>query len=289
MNEIEGFNSNKFYWGFIALLFLIFVAAYHKTLLWMHGRYLSPDSYYSHGYLIPFVSIYIIMQKKKNLKNAIKIPSMWGGGLLIIFAALMHILGTILYVFSISGFSIFFLILGIVLFLYGYNTAKILLFPIGYLLFMFPVPLFIIIAISFPMKMLVAQFGVKIVSLLSIPLYREGFHIYIPAGQLLVSNPCSGLRSLIAFMALAAVIAHLSEISLLKKIILFFLSIPIAIISNVLRVASLILISNFWGLQVAAPDTIWHTLTGLLVFVIGFIFIYFANWMLKWKTSETDI
>lgn len=254
----------------------------------MHERYMSADSYYSHGYLIPLISAYIIWTKRNVIKSARVSSSFWGL-IIIIIGALIHILGTILYIFSLSGFSIFFIILGSSMFIVGKEITRIIIFPITYLLFMFPIPLALILTISFPMKMLVANAGVEIVSLFGIPLYREGFNISIPAGQLLVSNPCSGLRSLIAFMALGAVIAHFSKETMIKKIVLFMASVPIAIVSNVLRVSGLILISHFWGLDAAAPDTIWHTITGMFVFVIGFFLLYLTNRMLKWKTSENAV
>lgn len=277
--------TNSFYWILSGIIILLFIASYHTTLVWMHQRYMSADSYYSHGYLIPLISAYLIWTQKDAIKET-TMSSSYLGLVIIIFGALIHILGTILYVFSLSGFSIFFIILGSSLFIFGKKITKIIIFPIVYLLFMFPVPLAVILAVSFPMKMIVAHAGVEIVSLFGIPLYREGFHISIPAGQLLVANPCSGLRSLIAFMALGAVIANYSKENWIKKIILFLSSIPIAIFSNVVRVSGLILISHFWGLDAAAPDSIWHTITGVFVFVIGFILLYFINRMLRWKTSE---
>lgn len=248
----------------------------------MYARYVSPDSYYSHGFIIPFVTGYLIWNKLGCLKSAKQSPSMWGL-ILIAFAMFLHLMGTVFYIFSISGFSIFFLVFGCVLFIFGKKITRIVAFPLLFLLFMFPVPLALILAISFPMKMLVAQTGVMIVSMFGIPIYREGFQIFIPAGQLLVDNPCSGLRSLIAFLALGAVMAYISEVSNLRKLILFVLSIPIAIFSNIVRVPMLILISDFWGLDAAAPDTVWHSATGIFVFALGLILMISLNWMLKWK------
>ncbi|MCP3931411.1 MAG: exosortase/archaeosortase family protein, partial [Bacteroidetes bacterium] len=114
--------------------------------------------------------------------------------------------------------------------------------------------------------------------------YLEGFNIFIPAGHLLVGNPCSGLRSLIAFMALGSVLAYLQPISRVKKWILFFLSIPIAVLSNIIRIPILILVSHCWGVEAASPDTLVHTGSGLLVFILGFSLIFFATKVLEWQT-----
>ena len=154
-------------------------------------------------------------------------------------------------------------------------------FPLAFLVFMFPLPMAVIGKVAFPLKIFAARAGVWIVNLFGVPVHGEGFNIYIPAGHLLVGNPCSGLRSLIAFMALGAVFAYMTPVSTLKKWFLFFLSIPVALISNIIRVPILILASQNGGLEYAAPDTLVHTGSGLLVFIVGFALIFVAARILE--------
>jgi exosortase len=209
--------------------------------------------------------------------------SLWGLTI-IIFAVLMHIAGTILYVFSISGFSIFFLAIGSSLFLFGRKIASEIKFPLSFLIFMFPLPLAILTAVSFPMKLIVAKAGVAIVNFLGFPVFREGFNITTSAGNMVVGNPCSGMRSLISFLALGALLAYFTNTSNVKKFIIFILAIPVAILSNMVRVPTLILISHFWGLKAAAPESLLHDASGLLVFVIGFIMLFATSRIVEWKS-----
>lgn len=243
---------------------------------------MSPDSYYSHGFLIPFVSGYLIWQKRDQLK---KIPPQksWAGLAIILFAVFMHIFGTVVYIFSVSGFSILFLITGVCLFIYGLEITKKILFPLLFLIFMIPIPLALINLVSFPLKMLVANLGVKVVSMLGVPVFREGFNISIPQGTLLVGNPCSGLRTLITFLALGALAAYLIDLPTPRKWILFLLAIPIAIASNLIRVPLLILWSYKWGLDAAAAGTLVHTGSGLFIFILGILLLYFASYCLREK------
>ena len=248
---------------------------------------MNPDSYYSHGFLIPIVSGFLIWQKRRELKE--EIPTFSAPGLfLIITGMLAHITGTILYIFSVSGFSILLLIVGFVLFVYGKSITRIIWFPLLFIIFMIPLPLTLITMISFPLKMLVAKMGVEIVRLLSIPVYREGFNITIPAGQLLVGNPCSGLRSLIAFLALGSIFAYLSNISNTRKCVLFLSAIPIAILSNIVRVPILIVISHYWGLAAASVDSFWHDASGIFVFIVGLFMLFYGGRLLEWKRLEID-
>lgn len=251
------------------LIVLIGLAFIHKdTVIWMYGRYTNSDSYYSHGFIIPAISLYLIWMKREKLKKLSFQPS-WSGLIIIIGALFLHYLGTILYVFSISGFSIFFFILGVSLYLFGWPITKALLFPIFFLLFMFPVPENFITIVSFPLKRLVAITSVELVQLLKIPVFIDGFYISIPSGVLLVGNPCSGLRSLISFLALGSLFAYFIEASIAKKLALFFMTIPIALLVNLFRVIALILISHHWGLEVAAEDTFLHSATGAVMFALG--------------------
>jgi exosortase len=267
----------------LAVIGVLIAIAYKLTFLWMYDRYMGADSYYSHGFLVPFVSLFFIYQQRDHLRQTEQKTNMIGV-YIIFFALLLHILGTVFYIFSISGFSIFFLVIGLVLFLFGTKISKIIWFPLFFLVFMFPLPMAVINLISFPLKMLAAKAGVWIVSLLGVPVYGEGFNIYIPAGHLLVGNPCSGLRSLIAFLALGAVFAYLAPIGTAKKWFLFFLSIPIALLSNIIRVPILILVSHYWSLEAAAPDTFVHTGSGMLVFIIGFLLLLAIAKVLEWRT-----
>lgn len=282
MNNEITLNNLKIHLCFLPIVTLLFITAYHTTLQWMYGRYMGADSYYSHGFLVPFVSLFLIWQKRELLKTLPQQQS-WPGLVLIVFALVLHILGTVLYIFSVSGFSIFFLAIGLTLFLFGREISKAIFFPLIFLVFMFPLPEAMISLISFPLKMFAAKAGVWIVSMLGIPVHGEGFNIFIPAGHLLVGNPCSGLRSLISFLALGSVFAYMTPVTTDKKCFLFFLTIPIALLSNIIRVPILIIVSHYWGLEAAVPDTLVHTGSGVLVFIIGFLLLLTSTKVLEWR------
>jgi len=82
--------------------------------------------------------------------------------------------------------------------------------------------------VSFQLKIFAAKAGVWIVNMLGIPVHGEGFNIFIPAGHLLVGNPCSGLRSLTTFFALGSVFAYMAPLTTDKKWMLLFITISIA-------------------------------------------------------------
>lgn len=275
-------TDNSIYINAIGLLtcsFLI-VIAYQDTFLWMYGRYVSPDSYYSHGFIVPFVSIVLIWQIRDKLVGLPQQKNLLGL-CLIVSALFLHILGTALYVFSISGFSLIILIAGLVLYVFGKDIATKIIFPITFLVFMVPFPEAFISFVAFPLKMMVAKAGSSIAMMWGVPNIQEGFIITIPAGTLLVGNPCSGLRSLISFLAIGSVFSYLCELDKWKKWLLFGFSVPIALLSNLLRVPILISVSHYWSLETAAPETVVHTGSGVLVFIFGLLLLFLCCKVLK--------
>jgi len=259
----------------------LFVYAYYDTFLWLYERYTNPDSHYSHGFLIPLVSGWLIWQKRDALRT-LKTPGSIIGLYLVCLALLVHIASVWTHTFFTSGFSIMLLVVGVCLYLYGTEVTREIAFPLAFLTFMFPLPMRIISAISFPLKMLVARLGVGAMKMVGMPLIREGAVVLLPNASLTVGDPCSGIRSLISLLALGAVIAYMSHLSFPRKVILFFLAIPIAIFTNVLRVCALIIAANSLGSEWASPDHWFHLTSGLAVFVVSMVLLLFSVKVLSW-------
>jgi exosortase A len=282
--DADSFSSVE-HLSYGSVLLLALGATYFPTIQWMYERYVAPDSYYSHGFIIPLISIFFIWKNKAVLRHP-ETGSGWIGAVLIVIAVFIHILGMVLYIFSLSGFSLFLYIIGSVWFLLGRRVFMKLLFPLAFLIFMFPVPEDFLTSISLPLKMLVAKFAVFIVGLTGLPVLQEGFQITIPAGQLLVGNPCSGLRSIIAFLAIASMLAHLRRFRIAKSALLLISAIPIAMAANVLRVLFLIFISQFWGLKAAQPESFMHTASGIGLFVVGLFLLFLTGNLLYAKEDK---
>ncbi len=264
-------NNKKIYLS-SGLVLVLVILVYCSTFVWLYERYVSSDSYYSHGFLIPFVVAGLIWLKRGQLKNIKWECNLWGL-VLIIFSLFLHLLSILTEVFFVSGFSILFLVFGITLFLFGKEITKMILFPLSFLVFMFPLPLTAINAISFSMKMFATKSAVFILKIFTqIPMKNEGFQILFPHASLVVGNPCSGLRSLISMLALGSVFAYLLRTGLLKKTLLFLLAVPIALISNIIRIILLCLGVYIYGGHMAKG--FFHDFTGYLAFTIAFISLW---------------
>jgi len=256
----------------------VFILAFVPTFIWMWDRWFARDSYYSHGILIPFVVGFLIWQKRDELALMRKVRSAWAMPL-IILGVFMHLFGSLMRVYFISGFSMLLCLIGLILYFYGSALLKKILFPVLFLLFMIPVPLIIITNISFKMKIFAAEIATTLLNSSGISAIREGSVIRMQHAQVIVDDVCSGLRSLISLMALGSIFAYWMKSVMVRRCILFFLTIPIAIITNVCRVVFLSSVAEIWGPQYASGFL--HNLSGFLVFALAFVLLFVLGKILE--------
>ncbi|MFC1510677.1 exosortase/archaeosortase family protein [Candidatus Omnitrophota bacterium] len=253
------------------ILWVGLLLMYVPTICWMWDRWFVRDSYYSHGVLIPFVSLFLVWQKKKQL-SALEHKSSPIGFPLIIIGVFIHAVSSLARVYFTSGFSMILVVIGLILYLYGSKVLKEVIFPVFFLLFMVPAPLIIITTISFKMKIFAAEIAERILNGMGIVALREGSLIKMRSTYVLVDDVCSGLRSLISLMALGSIFAFWMKNKMFKRILLFISTIPIAIITNVFRIVFLSIVSEVWGAQYASGFL--HDLSGFLVFGLAFILLF---------------
>jgi len=242
------------------------------TAHWMVERWEQTNSYYSHGWLIPLVSAFLLYRMRRRIAACPRRPCAWGLWLLVP-SILMHLLGVAWQVGFVSGFALLGVLAGITLTLFGPAMLRTVWFPIAFLLFMVPVPVVLIEKISFNMKLLAARAATTIVDLFGLIAVRQGSYIRIHTGVLVVDDVCSGLKYLISLMAFGAVYSHVSQVKRWGKAALFVLSIPISFIANVGRVTLMVMVAHRYGVE-AAEKWYFHDLFGFALFIIAFVLMF---------------
>ena len=272
MNRIENIH-NDFFVGYKRqiTLGLIFILTYLPTILWMWDRWFVRDSYYSHGILVPFVTVYLIWQKRKDLASTPIEPSGWGIRL-ITLGLCIHILSSLFRVYFSSSFSMIIVLAGLFLHFYGQAFFRKIFFPVFFLIFMMPLPLVIVVNISFKLKLLAAYIAASVLNTMGLHAVQEGSIIKMSRAYVIVDDVCSGLRSLISLMALGSIFTYWMKASWVKRLLVFLSTIPIAVLTNVFRVIILSSVSEIWGPKYAVGFL--HNLTGFLVFGLAFILLY---------------
>ncbi len=252
------------------LLLIAFVAVYYRTFLWLNYKFLLPESYYSHGYLIPIVSVYLIYIRRTDLRN-IPLTSDPMGLILITASLLLHVLAVLAHVNFVSAVSIISYATGCSLFLFGRAVTKGIAFPLFFLIFMLPIPDSFIDFIALPLKSMATTCALGIIDFMGIPYMREGFRIHFADSSFLVGTPCNGMRSLIPFLALGSLLVYFVSASWWKRSLFLVAILPLSILLNGLRIATLLLIAKYFGQQAASPESYLHDGSGLVVFVLGLL------------------
>jgi len=258
--------------GFLFILFHLFGNTVenvesNSAFRWMVARWGDKQSFgadYSHGYLIPFVSLFVVWYKREELMAAPKKICMLG--LYVIIAALcIHWLGAKMQQTRLSLMSLIMLIWGIPFYFYGWSVARILIFPCSYLIFC--VPLNFLDALAGPLQMIATTISHSMLNGMDIECQRVGTQLISPHFQLNVEAPCSGLRSLLAMTALTAVYAYFTQKGFVKKWLLFLFSIPIAVAGNIGRIISIAVVSITAGQQFGAG--LHHDWSGYVLFAVA--------------------
>lgn len=237
-------------------------------LRWLWGEWLS-NEYYSHGILIPPVSLYLIYQRirlDRTLRwqpgeGAIYGLALIAGGLACYFLFLDW------RAFYLAAFSVIAILLGMLWVLGGTSAVRKLWFPILFLVLMVPLPL--LDRWTLPLALFTGVCAGAIVQFLGFDITIVGNSITMPTANLLVGAQCSGVNSLIALTSLMVLTAYLVSGPVPNRLFLVLLAIPIAIIGNIVRVASLLVVAWFYGAQ--AAFIFYHDYSGWGFFVVALL------------------
>jgi exosortase len=248
----------------------------------------STDDNYSHGFLIPLISAYLLWRKRGTLRELYKPEGDRAGLIFILGGMLLFILANAAAEYYTLRVSMVITLFGLVWFLTGRKVATASWFEIFFLLFMIPIPYVVYFAMTFPMQLFATKVTVKLLNFIGLTAVRQGNIIHLPGYSLEVVEACSGLRSLISLLALGAVYARLTQPNLWRQWFLFLATIPIAIVANIFRIFATAV--GAYAISKELAEDFLHTVSGALVFVVSFIMLAILGWLIKigYKKNEKD-
>ncbi len=263
---------------------ILFVGLFYQTIKETAIICWTNDDY-SHGIILPLISIYLIKQKFPEIKKCFskQIFSTFGLFLLIV-GLLILLVGTLTDLLYLRWLSLFITLTGLIYLNFSKELAKQITAPLLLNFMAKPLPDSLIPKLFFPLQVLAAKVSYFVLDFLEVPVHLKGNIIEIPGMQLMVEEACSGLRSLIALLTVAAIVVSSLELKSYQKLLLLAFSILIAIVLNIFRVATTGLLAHF--VSHSAANGFFHTFSGLIVFTIGLIILYtFANFLTKKKND----
>ena len=269
----------------IFIIAALFYYLFHNEIQIIVSRWLS-DSSWSHGFLIPLFSLYFINQQKDGILNLRAKPSYIGLAFMI--------LGILFYPLNVVHFQYGYLkpigmiaTLGaIVLFMGGWRLIKYTWLPIVFLIFAVPLPQRYYFTLTMPMRNIAAYVATVLLNLVGgieatvsgvvIDVIYKGRHIE-PA--LNVAEACSGMRLLMAFLALGVAMAYLHYRPKIQRIVLLASTIPIAVFCNIIRVT----VTGFIYILIDPKyaQGIYHDMLGMAMLPLAFGLYGFLAWFMS--------
>ena len=255
----------------LVIVVVVGLLMYSPALVDLVERWEKQEEY-SHGFLIPFVTLYFIWQKKQSLKN-IPFQATWLGFTLVLLGLVLYIVGNISILYTFIDYSLIMVLTGLIWSMLGTQALKVIIVPLLMLIFAIPLPYFLDAILSSELQLLSSRLGVEFIIWCKIPVFLEGNVIDLGDFKLQVVEACSGLRYLFPLMSIGFICAYLFNTVLWKRVLVFLSSIPITIIMNSFRIGVVGLLVNQWGIEVA--EGFLHDFEGWAVFMASLTLMIF--------------
>lgn len=267
----------KTWWPIVLGLLVLYVPSYWTLA---HGLWNSDD--YAHGPIVLVVSLFLIWQKRAVFVADTGKP----GGVEAAIGWTLLVIGLLAYALGRSQDILLFeigsqipVILGALLITLGSKAARALWFALFFLLFIIPLPGFLVDAATGPLKQYISVIAEQVLYAAGYPIGRSGVTLTVGPYQLLVADACSGLHSMFSLSAMGLLYLYLMErTSLTRNLIIMAAILPIAFAANIVRVMVLILVTYHLGDE--AGQGFLHGFAGIMLFVIGLLFLFVLDWVL---------
>jgi exosortase len=301
----------------VAILAALLVALNLRTFDWLVRKWLA-DPNWTHGFVIPLFSLYLLYTRREDLFRALvdarQRPAASQGrsaltravraisprgdllGSAGFFIMLLGLAGEFFGVYPIKNYWIsqvfmVFALFGLVLWLAGPKVIRVTWLPILFLIFAMPISDTIYTRISVPLQNLGASGARIILRLLGVQIVSTASALELVSKSgivrpLNVAEACSGMRLLMAFLALGVAMAYLDDKPIWQRVVLVGLAVPIAVFCNVIRVA--ITAWMFYIDKEQFGQDFMHHFTGMLMLIPAFLMLWAIAWVLHHLYMDDD-
>lgn len=226
-----------------------------------------------HGPIVLVTGGWLLWRELKA-GSAERRPGKLGVGLALLAPLLtIFLLARITGVLEIEAFAMYGALITATYLIVGGAILRTIWFPLVYLAFTLPPPDSVVAAVTQPIKIAISQWVVSFLDLVGYPVANSGVTIQIGQYQLLVAAACAGLNSIVTLGALCLFYVYLRHRSNFTAFVVMSLAaIPVAIVSNFVRVLVLVLVTYHFG--DAAAQGFIHDFAGLLMFAVALLTVF---------------
>ena len=279
-SETPATSRAPFSWTTVGWVSALLVACY-GPILFSLVRIWYDDPDMGHGFFVPVIAGYIAWKKRDEIADRIPNPNWWGLAIMV-WGALQLYVATLGAELFLARTSFVISIIGAVLMLGGTKYLKVFGFPLFLLFFMVPIPAIIYNQVTFPLQLIASSAAESGISLLQIPVLREGNVLELSSTKLNVVEACSGIRSLLTLTFLSLVYGYFFEKRTWVRVVLFFSTIPIAIIANAGRVTLTGVVSQF---NPDLAEGFFHEAQGWVIFMVALVILVGLHQLIIRTTS----
>ena len=239
----------------------------------------------SHIVLIPFLSAYVFYVDRDRIFRSLGSSPLWcalltGLGLVTLAGGLfagnklsstnqLTLFTLTLAFFWAAGFAISF----------GKTALKQAAFPLLFLAFMIPLPDEFLEKVIYLLQKGSADVAQWAFDLFHVPAMRDGFVFHLAHVNIEVAKECSGIRSSLALLILATLVAHFLLVRTWAKIVFVVIGMLIMVVKNGIRIATLTMLAQY-----VDPGFLFgrlHHEGGVVFFLIGLGLLVPVYWVLR--------
>ena len=254
----------------VAIAWVVLIAVCSRAWLAMVEQWWNISTY-NHILFVPPILAWLVWIRRHELARLT--PRAWMPGLIGVAASLLvWLLGELAGVNLVAQAGAVGALQASVVAPVGPRVAAGLLFPLGYMVFLVPfgdelVPM---------LQMFTADIVIALTRLSGIPAVVDGVFIDTPAGLFEVAEACSGVKFLIAMIALGVLIAQTCFIRWPRRAVFLAACIAVPIVTNGVRAWGTIYIAQSQGIEFAAGFD--HIFYGWIFFAIVVCLILGVAW-----------
>jgi exosortase len=241
------------------------------------------DPNYSFGFLVVPIALAIAWSRRDRFDRAKMRPRWWG------FLPLLCLLAVRIPLFTwneqyVESAEIPFVVAALTFALGGWHLLYVLWPAILFLIFMLPLPPSLNSILAYPLQRMATLGSVSVLQILGLPAFAEGNVITIGAEPLEVAQACNGLSMLLSFVTLISAMVILVPLSLWRRVVLLASAIPIALVTNIIRIVVTAWCYHRFGHE--SGERMTHDAIGLAmpVFALGLAFLELQ--LMSWLVRE---
>ena len=232
----------------------------------------------SFGWFVPLFSLYVLWTQRVAVAAAIRGGRFsWGGLAACVPFLCLALLGTRGVQLRLEQLGFIGLCVTVPWTFFGWRCARLFLFPAGYLLFCIPMATFLDF-VTIHLRYLASNTSLWVLNGFGFDAVRDGTAVISRGAHgfaVDVAEPCSGLRSLFALMALTAGYAYFNQPTWTRRAMLFACSVPLAVAGNVARIVSICVLASCTDPQFATG--FYHDYSGYIVFIVAIALMVLAG------------